>query len=520
MILLCALLFTAVRPAAAAETETETDPVREIFSMYAAAAAEINAGAAGFTKTVRRTATLKGLTNIPAVDEALQKTADAYLMETARVYLRGDEAAEAFPACGEAALPAIREATAREENGNTVFSIVFAGEEAPLDVGKGALAAVTDLAASYKTLDERIGEISVIDGAPIYRVRYTGFTIEGELTPDGRFARVRHAVDIRVQIVKAKLYISEVRNRAFTATAAAEYTDFTYAPARGDVNGDGGVTAQDARLALRRAVGLEDFGPETDAWLAADATGDGKVTAADARAILRMAVGLTEDGKTPGPAAPTEPAEPPATPRTVSEIADFYRNAIARVKNGEAGFSKREWQSVSGVRLSGVPAVDAQLQSLADGYFTPESAAEAVYYEKGAEAAAQLPDFTLTDYSRIAAATCETVDGNYELEIRMKDEDTPLRENSALAEVGRVLYWDEIERELDKIPVLQGYDDVRVIYMDYTIRATLTPDGAFRRLSHSVNAEVRVGTAKILFVEIQNRSLSVFETTEYTDFTC
>ena len=60
----------------------------------------------------------------------------------------------------------------------------------------------------------------------------------------------------------------------------------------GDVDENGKVTAADARLALRRAVGLETFAVESAAFLAADVNGDGKVTAADARLILRVAVGM------------------------------------------------------------------------------------------------------------------------------------------------------------------------------------------------------------------------------------
>lgn len=74
---------------------------------------------------------------------------------------------------------------------------------------------------------------------------------------------------------------------AFGAAAAAEDR---FAP--GDVNGDGKVAAEDARLCLRQAVGLETFEKGGSAWLACEVTGDGEVTAADARIILRAAVGL------------------------------------------------------------------------------------------------------------------------------------------------------------------------------------------------------------------------------------
>lgn len=60
----------------------------------------------------------------------------------------------------------------------------------------------------------------------------------------------------------------------------------------GDVSGDGEVTAEDARLALRAAVGLETFAAGSTQFLAADATKDGAITAEDARLILRAAVGL------------------------------------------------------------------------------------------------------------------------------------------------------------------------------------------------------------------------------------
>ena len=59
---------------------------------------------------------------------------------------------------------------------------------------------------------------------------------------------------------------------------------------KGDIDGTDGVTAADARLALRQAVDLETLSPrESDA---ARVNGSETVTAADARTILRIAVGL------------------------------------------------------------------------------------------------------------------------------------------------------------------------------------------------------------------------------------
>lgn len=58
----------------------------------------------------------------------------------------------------------------------------------------------------------------------------------------------------------------------------------------GDVDGDGKITAADARQILRRAARLITFTTEQDAL--ADVDKDGKITAADARLVLRVSAGL------------------------------------------------------------------------------------------------------------------------------------------------------------------------------------------------------------------------------------
>lgn len=64
---------------------------------------------------------------------------------------------------------------------------------------------------------------------------------------------------------------------------------FTEETIYGDADGDGTVTAADARLVLRTAVGLEEPSAFSEQM---DVDGDQAITATDARLILRYAVGL------------------------------------------------------------------------------------------------------------------------------------------------------------------------------------------------------------------------------------
>lgn len=57
----------------------------------------------------------------------------------------------------------------------------------------------------------------------------------------------------------------------------------------GDINGDGKVTASDARIILRIATKLENASKYKNAQVIADVNGDGKISSLDARKVLRVA---------------------------------------------------------------------------------------------------------------------------------------------------------------------------------------------------------------------------------------
>ncbi len=82
---------------------------------------------------------------------------------------------------------------------------------------------------------------------------------------------------------------------AVTLATAAVFAGTSAAgalPAFGDMNGDGKVTASDARIILRHAARLENI--EDSLLPAADADGDGRISASDARMVLRYAAKLID----------------------------------------------------------------------------------------------------------------------------------------------------------------------------------------------------------------------------------
>ena len=93
-----------------------------------------------------------------------------------------------------------------------------------------------------------------------------------------------------------------------TVSILFAFATFGSAAQKGDVDMNGKVEAADARLALRKAVGLEELSVE--ALMAADLDNDGVVTSADARYVLRVAVGLDKAEDFIPPAPETPPAPP------------------------------------------------------------------------------------------------------------------------------------------------------------------------------------------------------------------
>ncbi len=105
--------------------------------------------------------------------------------------------------------------------------------------------------------------------------------------------------DLKTEVIKEPTRTEYGESRTYctrcTYSVTAILPMLTEEPAvylPGDADNDGTVTASDARLALRCAVKLEDYAPDSPEFIACDTDHNGSITAADARSILRAAVKL------------------------------------------------------------------------------------------------------------------------------------------------------------------------------------------------------------------------------------
>ena len=98
-----------------------------------------------------------------------------------------------------------------------------------------------------------------------------------------------------IHVVKPGRLSGKASRRGYCSVCKQTKTEkYKYVP--GDVDRDDHISAADARLALRRAVGLETYEKNSPQFLSCDADHDSNVSASDARMILRASVGL-EDPK-------------------------------------------------------------------------------------------------------------------------------------------------------------------------------------------------------------------------------
>lgn len=145
---------------------------------------------------------------------------------------------------------------------------------------------------SYTTYTDAKGTVTIISGGAGHNFSDTNPENKLFATTNASSLPTFSAISINGNMLTVDTYAVDgsdaIKIDSFAIEKAEEY-------ALGDVNGDGSITAADARLALRNSVFLEEL--SAAAKVAADVNGDKIVTASDARLILRASVGLEKLGK-------------------------------------------------------------------------------------------------------------------------------------------------------------------------------------------------------------------------------
>lgn len=220
--------------------------------------------------------------------------------------------------------------------------------------------------------------------------------------------------------------------------------------------------------------------------------------------------------------AANDTAAPSGVPSTKDEVLNFYKSAVARVKdNAEAGYNKKEWQVIGNLNITGIGMVDSAIENVVAGYATKEEDAEVQVSAKGSDDAKnRFPGFTLTDYSKVASATCTESGGNYKITIVMENEDTPKKSGNFLGQVtNSILYWEDIETEVKtNVSIVKDFSDVHVDYQGFKIEAEITPDGKFVSMDQTAHVDIRIGSAKILIATLKDKSGTMDNYAQYREF--
>ena len=232
--------------------------------------------------------------------------------------------------------------------------------------------------------------------------------------------------------------------------------------------------------------------------------------------LIALAIGLLS---ATAPAFAAQPEEITA-PASTAEILELYRGAVERVRGGEAGYFRTDWQKLDGLKITGNSAVDEACREAILSYLTTEEDAEPFVLPRGTpDAADWLPACTLTDLSAVESASFEKAGDFYVLEIVFCEEDSPrTRESSRLAQVtDNVAFTDDLDAEISQIKVFSGKPEYRMKYQ-LTVTCLLTRDGRIAELLHETQTHVDIVRAKAMFVTVKDAWADMTSFSRYTRF--
>ena len=301
----------------------------------------------------------------------------------------------------------------------------------------------------------------------------------------------------------------------------AEDAAVNYRPC--DINNDGYIRADDARVILRLSVALETWSAVASRCnyphfynyrAAADPDGDGFITAADARIALRVSVGL-EDVEIKENALASKQG-----------IVEFYILAVRAVKcAGYAGYDTKSWQTLSDCNILNI--CNNNLVKHVNNYITSESEAKTVTYKRGtASARNEFPIFEPVDHRYFKSAGYTVNErGNYVITLVAPDVDTTKGcQNNDLSKVTKhyVTWNEDVAPVLNESNHIKNWSGEKVITKNFTITAELTPNGKFVSVTHTsdavISAEKLIVRDGLIQKTLDNKNATIRLTTVYNNF--
>ena len=222
---------------------------------------------------------------------------------------------------------------------------------------------------------------------------------------------------------------------------------------------------------------------------------------------------------TEAPVTETPTTAAPAVPQSKEEIVSFFAAAVNGVKSGAAGYTRTAYDRLGETNVTGNSVVDGAIKSIVSGFLTTENEAKPAVCAKGSPPAAEMmPGWVLADPGKVKSAALEPADGKYNVTILMEDEDTPRKSGSHLAEVGPVLFIEDVEAKLKGVSVIRRYEDLHIRYSGYTLSALLTPEGRLVSLRYHADISVELGAVEVAVMTLRDMRFTLENTVTYSDF--
>lgn len=175
----------------------------------------------------------------------------------------------------------------------------------------------------------------------------------------------------------------------------------------------------------------------------------------------------------------------------------MYQKAVKDIsEKGVAGYSKKSWQTLDSINITGSSVLQSTFKSLLEGFLTTEEDTEVKVFEKGSEESMKYMPLSNCSEEAVKSVTVKESGSNMVITIVMKDQQNPATtDTDGLNVMSKdFLYiedvYDVIENDSAVSSVIKKVNRADVTYKGYTIKATMTKDGKLVSIEHYGPADI------------------------------